>query len=274
MIPFFPKQCRLPAAILAGVALLATQCKQADPETEAETDVTTKEPPEAPASSSATSDSPAENLATPKTGAEFAQDIQVDPSLSGEALFATICANCHGAAGEGKQDQMAPSIAGQPDWFIAFQLQKFRDGHRGAKEQTDPNAALMRTVSLALTEETIPKIAAAVQAMKPVPTTVEVEGDGQRGETLFMNICAQCHRFNGQGEKAFHSAPLTALPEWYIRESLRKFRERKRGYSHGDMEGPKMQGIADLLGEEEISDLVTHIATLAERYPPGEERRR
>ncbi len=200
--------------------------------------------------------------------------ITVDPNQSGAAIFAAVCANCHGADGEGNREKMAPSIAGQPDWFVAHQLTKFQEGHRGAGELADPNGAMMRAIALAINEETIPTIAEAVQAMAAIPTTTTLQGDPEMGQEVFMSICAECHRFNGQGEKAFHSAPLTALPGWYIQESLRKFRTGERGYSHGDMEGPKMQRISSYLGEESIADIIAHIAVLAERYPPGERRRR
>ena len=49
----------------------------------------------------------------------------------GEKLY-TVCAYCHGKAGEGIQAMNAPRTAGMNDWYIARQLQSFRDGIRGS----------------------------------------------------------------------------------------------------------------------------------------------
>ncbi len=48
----------------------------------------------------------------------------------GEALYAT-CGACHGARGEGNQLLNAPALAGQSDWYLVRQLDKYRAGARG-----------------------------------------------------------------------------------------------------------------------------------------------
>lgn len=198
----------------------------------------------------------------------------IDASMSGRQIFDAVCAACHGPEGEGKKELLTPSIAGQPDWFIALQLEKFRIGHRGAGDKSDATGQLMLAVAQALPKEKIPGVAEHVASLDPVPTTTEMKGDALRGEELFMETCAACHRYNGQGEKVFRSAPLTALPDWYIAASIRKFQEGVRGYQHGDLDGPKMREIAERIGEDQIADLIVHIANLAEKYPPGETTRR
>lgn len=40
------------------------------------------------------------------------------------------CATCHGAAGEGSQDENFPRIAGKPAGYLFNQLQNFREGRR------------------------------------------------------------------------------------------------------------------------------------------------
>ncbi len=201
--------------------------------------------------------------------------ITIDATQDGATLFASVCANCHGALGEGKRELLAPSIAGQPEWFVTLQLEKFQKGHRGAGGESDTSGGMMRAIALALNEETITKIAAHIGKLEPIPTTTTMEGDLELGQELFMETCAACHRYNGQGEKAFRSAPLTRLPDWYIEASLRRFQKGDRGYAeHGDMDGPKMREIAQRLGEEQIPHIIAYIAYIAEKYPPGEERRR
>lgn len=49
----------------------------------------------------------------------------------GEGLYA-VCAACHGPDAKGNQDLGSPPIAGQSDWYLYAQLQKFKSGMRGA----------------------------------------------------------------------------------------------------------------------------------------------
>jgi cytochrome c553 len=48
----------------------------------------------------------------------------------GEALY-TTCSACHGAEGEGNRLLNAPALAGQSDWYLVRQLDKYRAGARG-----------------------------------------------------------------------------------------------------------------------------------------------
>ena len=56
-----------------------------------------------------------------------------DP-VRGKSLYAT-CAMCHGANGEGIWSTHAPRLAGMSDWYLARQLQNFRQGARGTHSQ-------------------------------------------------------------------------------------------------------------------------------------------
>jgi len=49
----------------------------------------------------------------------------------GKKLY-TVCAYCHGGDGMGRQALNAPRIAGSSDWYLARQLQYFKDGVRGS----------------------------------------------------------------------------------------------------------------------------------------------
>jgi cytochrome c oxidase subunit 2 len=50
---------------------------------------------------------------------------------SGKKLY-NVCAYCHGDDGMGIQATNAPRAAGMSDWYLARQLQNFKDGIRGA----------------------------------------------------------------------------------------------------------------------------------------------
>lgn len=190
-----------------------------------------------------------------------------------ESVFTAVCAKCHGASAEGNAQIMAPSLAGLPHWYGSLQLNKFRDGVRG-KHHADLTGAQMQAIAATLTPELVTAIASHLETLQPVPILTPPGADPRRGGELYDEICAKCHRFNGQGERAFRSAPLTTLSGWYLAASLRKFREGVRGSHGADLEGPKMREIAVRLGDREINDLVAYIALVAERYPPGESGRK
>lgn len=66
----------------------------------------------------------------------------------GRAAYAT-CAACHGEKGAGNRGIGAPPLAHQADWYLASQLNKFRQGLRGAHPQ-DVGGAQMRPMALTL----------------------------------------------------------------------------------------------------------------------------
>lgn len=60
----------------------------------------------------------------------------------GRELF-EVCAQCHGARGEGREAMGAPRIAGLEDWYVLRQLQNFRQRIRG-DHLKDPYGIQMR----------------------------------------------------------------------------------------------------------------------------------
>ncbi len=50
---------------------------------------------------------------------------------NGQKLY-RVCSYCHGADGLGIQAMNAPRTAGMSDWYLARQIQNFKDGIRGA----------------------------------------------------------------------------------------------------------------------------------------------
>lgn len=73
-----------------------------------------------------------------------------DPA-KGAASY-TICASCHGAAGEGNKVMNAPPLASMSDWYLQTSLQKYKAGIRGGNPK-NPNAMLMRGMSMTLVDE-------------------------------------------------------------------------------------------------------------------------
>jgi cytochrome c oxidase subunit 2 len=66
-------------------------------------------------------------------------DTDSAPTISGDTsrgkkIF-TTCASCHGPDGQGIWSQNAPSLKGADDWYIARQLENYRQGIRGSHPQ-------------------------------------------------------------------------------------------------------------------------------------------
>lgn len=69
----------------------------------------------------------------------------------GRKLYAA-CAACHGAKAEGNRELEAPALAGQTDWYLVTQLERFRSGQRGATP-ADTQGATMRAAVNALPDD-------------------------------------------------------------------------------------------------------------------------
>lgn len=63
----------------------------------------------------------------------------------GESLYQT-CATCHGINAEGNESMNAPALAGQNDWYLVTQLQNFKAGYRGYRDD-DVYGSQMRQMS-------------------------------------------------------------------------------------------------------------------------------
>lgn len=187
-------------------------------------------------------------------------------SLSGTPIsFGTVCAACHGLRGEGNLTLRTPSIAGLPAWYVTLQLRKFRTDQRGA-DPLDPDGQRMHAVARTLSPDDVTTLAATIAAMPRHPTQNTLGGDAARGKPFYDDYCSACHRYNGSGELAFNSAPLTGLQDWYLMAQIAKFRAGIRGGTERDEDGAKMHVVANDLSEAQFRDVVAYIAQLAERY--------
>jgi cytochrome c oxidase subunit 2 len=198
----------------------------------------------------------------------------IDSGASAALLLKTACASCHGLAGEGNRQLGAPSIAGLPAWHVGIQLRKFREGVRGTHAR-DVAGAQMRAVALSLSDTQISDLGLLVEAMPVHPTVAgdAVAGaDTSEGKYLYELECAGCHRYNGHGELAFESAPLTTLPDWYLVRAMEKFAAEVRGYDEKrDPHGYGMRRASRGLTGRQIRDIIGFVASLAEKYPPRAE---
>jgi cytochrome c oxidase subunit 2 len=75
-----------------------------------------------------------------------------DPAR-GMRIYSANCASCHGDDGMGSWATDAPALAGMDDWYLATQLQNYRDGIRGAHREDDYGYQMTSMVKAMRTQE-------------------------------------------------------------------------------------------------------------------------
>jgi cytochrome c553 len=163
---------------------------------------------------------------------------------------AELCAGCHGEAGLSTTENI-PSLAGQPDQFIQWQLVFFRSGTR-KNEQMQPiveqiNNDDIRNLGAYFATLTPPK-ASQPDDNPDLSTKGAQAAAGRR--------CASCHTDSYAGTKAV--ARIAGQREDYLLKALHDYKEGRR--SGGG--GAAMAEVAYPLSEEEITALAHYLAHL------------
>lgn len=209
------------------------------------------------------------NVETVHAAAEGEPDLE-----AGAEHYQKVCAQCHGAEGEGNAELKSPSIANLPDWYVSIQIGKFQRHWRGTKPEDVPGIQ-MHAIAQSLDPVAVRDLAGYLRSLSIHPTRVTLEGgDPERGAELYRERCMECHRYNGRGEPAFRSGQLIGLQDWYIVSQLKKFRDGIRGANEDDLEGGKMHRVTEKMSDRNFLDLSAHLAELAERYKEERPRRR
>lgn len=183
-------------------------------------------------------------------------------TASAEELY-ELCVMCHGQNGEGNADVNAPAIAGLPQWYVAAQLRKFKDGARGGHPK-DYAGLQMRPMARSLaTDESVDNIAGYIAGLSAAsPAKTLEKGNAAKGKDLYAP-CTACHGPDGKGVEALKGPPLIGQNDWYLRRQLKNFREGIRGAGPGDATGAQMAPMAaTLTTDEAIDDVVAHIMTM------------
>ena len=162
---------------------------------------------------------------------------------------AEICVGCHGEGGISQMENI-PSLAGQPDQFIQWQLVYFRAGSR-KNEQMQP-------IVEELNNEDIRNLGAYFSSLTPAKPPADDNPDlsAKGKQAAAGRRCASCHTDNFAGTKAV--ARLTGQREEYLLKAL-------RDYKSGQRVGGGQAVMADVaypLSEEEIEALAHYLAHL------------
>jgi cytochrome c553 len=135
--------------------------------------------------------------------------------------IAESCAACHGENGVSSMEAV-PSLAGQPDGFIQWQLVYFRSGRRQQE--------VMTPLAEALSDAEIRSLGAYFAALPPPPPATDADARpelAEKGaEIAKQNRCAACHKDDFTGQQA--TARLAGQREDALLKALRDFKSGAR----------------------------------------------
>ena len=160
-----------------------------------------------------------------------------------------VCAGCHGENGI-SQTENIPSLAGQPDQFLQWQLVFFRAGSR-KNEQMQP-------IVEQINNEDIRNLGAYFSQLAPPKGPEDKDPDlSKKGAQVAAGRrCASCHTDSFAGTKAV--ARLAGQREEYLVKAL-------HDYKAGQRIGGGIAAMADVaygMSEEEITAVAHYLAHL------------
>jgi len=162
---------------------------------------------------------------------------------------AELCVACHGENGISRTDSI-PSLAGQPDQFIQWQLVFFRSGARKSEQ--------MQPIVEQINNDDIRNLGAYFASLDPPkPKPDDDPALSQKGaQAAVGRRCASCHTDTFAGTKAV--ARIAGQREEYLLKAL-------HDYKSGARSGGGVAAMADVaypLSEEEITALAHYLAHL------------
>jgi cytochrome c553 len=163
---------------------------------------------------------------------------------------AGVCAGCHGEDGI-SQTENIPSLAGQLDQFIQWQLVFFRSGARKNEQ--------MQALAEQITNDDIRILGAYFAALTPPKTSAPDDNPdlSKKGaQAASGRRCASCHTDSYAGTKAV--ARIAGQREEYLVKALHDY---KSGARSGGA-GAAMSDVAYPLSDEEIEALAHYLAHL------------
>ena len=136
---------------------------------------------------------------------------------AGKAL-AEGCAGCHGADGV-SQTALTPSLAGEPDEYVQWQLVYFRAGGRKSE--------VMMPIAQALSNEDIRNLGAYYASLPPPRPDATADALARVGEKVAVqHRCRSCHSDDYTGFRA--AARLAGQREEVLLQALRDFKSGTR----------------------------------------------
>ena len=163
---------------------------------------------------------------------------------------AELCIGCHGEGGI-SQTENIPSLAGQPDQFIQWQLVFFRSGTR-KNEQMQPIVEQINNDDI----RNLGAYFASLDPPKAAKPDDNLDLSRKGAQAAVGRRCASCHTDSYAGTKAV--ARIAGQREEYLLKAL-------QDYKSGVRSGGGVAAMADVaypLSEEEITALAHYLAHL------------
>ncbi len=168
--------------------------------------------------------------------------------VSAGKATAESCAGCHGADGI-SQMPLTPSLSGQPDEFVQWQLVYFRAGTRKSE--------VMGPIAEALNNEEIRNLGAYYASLPPPKPQPAADELAQTGEKLaHQHRCASCHSDDYSGFRA--AARLAGQREDVLSKALRDFKS-------GTRMGSGVASMSDVVYELNDADMLALAHYMATR---------
>jgi cytochrome c553 len=196
------------------------------------------------------------------TAGEVALVEENEPLSHGATLYQS-CVACHGNNGEGNALLKAPAINRQNETYLYSQLIKFKEGQRGTHASDTEGATMRPMAQMLVDDEAINSVIDHIKSLTaPLPPETSM-GDPGKGQAAFA-LCSACHGADGKGNSEIKSATLVGLQDWYIVNTLKKFKEGVRAYHPEDSEGAQMKPMSmSVVSEEAMQDLAAYVNKLA-----------
>jgi cytochrome c553 len=143
--------------------------------------------------------------------------------VAGERQYTQACSACHGIAGEGQAEGLAPRIAGQRFAVIASQLVDFRLGRR-----TDERMQARASAHVLRGSQDIADVAGYAAQLAGGAGS---RGSGklvERGAQLFANRCSSCHGARAEGSEQPAVPRLAGQNHRYLERQLHDLIEGRR----------------------------------------------
>ena len=182
------------------------------------------------------------------------------PVAKGAALYATLCATCHGPAGNGYIADNAPSL--KTTTFLATATDEFLQAAILPRPSRDGDGRVRAGDGRAPRPRRSPGHHAFLRKDGPprvTPPTIATTPDVGRGQVLYERFCRRCHGTPTQRVSAVHlanSVLLETASDAFLRHAV----------EHG-RPPTSMAAWGATLGPQQIDDVVGYVRSLATPAP-------
>jgi len=178
------------------------------------------------------------------------------------------CAGCHGRTGRGGKEGTYPRLAGLDETYLARQIRAFKTRERknvpmypyATERELPPDdvrdiARLLSQLELPTRMPELPPDASALDRLRAAVSVFDippVEGDSERGSTIYEDECSDCHGPEGWGEDDVPQ--LAGQYTEYLRRQIEHFRS-------GQRKNEDMDGVFDGITAADLDDLFAYLAS-------------